>query len=646
MLPLKEEQDTRKYLVFKTIIFISAQKKIHNTQYNNSFTSPLKTKRMSFIYGIINLDQKAVTTQEVDSLAAAVKWEGFQEHTTIANNYALGYCHHLEKKPHAGIFEYENLIVIADIRIYNIPELQNHFSYVSPEEAFAKGYQKWGIDCANYINGDFAVVIFDRNKNEVHLFRDHIGARPLTYWFKNNQLIFASHEFGLAQSKLVKTTLSEEKLIINFFQLSRNYSQTTFENIYKLIPGHSLSFSLNGIQQTKYWKPEQLKKNKTLSFDQAVVQLRQLLLEATRNRVESGKTGVHVSGGLDSTGVAAILADIIEDKSQLIGYSWTPEKIDAEFEGIDEKALIETFATEKKILINYLQLEENELSKDLILPEFERMSIEHPTMKIAGKDQVTTIFSGWGGDEFVSLSTRGIYNHLFFSFKWKTLGRFILKTGIKPSIMRFKTEVLPILIPLGLLPVYRSKNWSILRYTQSHFIIKHWKKIFLNSSKHIFGYGNRTQFMLNLLHNYHIPDRMDSWSLHSERYGFVYKYPLLDKAVLEFWLRMPIEYTYCNMKSRFLYREAMKGILTESIRMRRDKGEGMRISYTKQKQKEGNFFLQNLFLTLNKNEYLPFFKNDVIKNFIEKEKTAPTDKKEFEIPLYLRYVALTKKYLS
>jgi hypothetical protein len=42
--------------------------------------------------------------------------------------------------------------------------------------------------------------------------------------------------------------------------------------------------------------------------------------------------------------------------------------------------------------------------------------------------------------------------------------------------------------------------------------------------------------MLNLLHMYHIPDRMDSWSLHSERYGFTYKYPLLDKAVLEFGL--------------------------------------------------------------------------------------------------------------
>lgn len=604
---------------------------------------------MSFIYGIINLDQKAVTTQEIEALATAVKWKEFQENnTTIANNYALGYCHHTEREPNAGIFEYENLIVLADIRIYNIPELQNHFSFTSPEEAFTKAYLKWGIDCANYINGDFAVVVFDQNKNEVHLFRDHIGTRPLTYWFENNQLLFASHEFGLAQSKLVTTALSEEKLIIDFFQQKRNYSQTTFENIYKIIPGHSVSFSSNGKQQTKYWKPEQLKKNKTLTFDQAVLQLRKLLLEATEKRIESGKTGVHVSGGLDSTGVAAILADAIEDKSQLIGYSWTPEKLDIEFEGVDEKVLIETFATEKKITINYQQLKENELSKDFILPEFERMSIEHPTMQMAGKDQVTTIFSGWGGDEFVSLSTRGIYNHLFFSLKWKTLGRFVLKSGIKPSIMRFRTEVLPVLIPF--LPTYRSQYWSILRYTQFHFIGKHWKKIFLNRSKNIFGYGNRTQFMLNLLHNYHIPDRMDSWSLHSERYGFVYKYPLLDKSVLEFWLSMPIEYTYCNMQSRFLYREAMKGILTESIRVRKDKGEGLRIAYTQKNRTNDREYIKKLFLSISEQEHIPFFNQEaIIKTFHKtNKKLHPRKKREREniSLLYLRYVALTKKYLS
>jgi asparagine synthase (glutamine-hydrolysing) len=601
---------------------------------------------MSFIYGVINLSQKPVTVKEIDSLATAVKWNGFQEHNISADNYALGYCHHPERKSKAGVFEYENIIVLADIRIYNTKDLLQHFSFDSPEEAFAKAYLKWGADCANYINGDFAAVVIDKKKNIVHLFRDHIGTRPLTYWFTENRLIFASHEFGLTKSNLINTSLSEEKLIIDFFYNKTNYVQTSFDNILKIKPGYCLTVSANQKKYTKYWKPENIKKNKTISFEQAVLQLRKLLQEATKQRIESEKTGVHVSGGIDSTGVACILADYIKDKSQLIGYSWTPERLEGEFKGIDEKKFIEAFASEKKITVKYLTLAKNEWSKNFIIPEFERMPIEQPTMQMAGKDKVTTLFSGWGGDEFVSLNNRGSFNHLLFSFHWKKLSRLILQKGIKTSIMQFRSEVLPLTVPFGLLSTYGPKDWSVLHYMKFRFIRKHWKKIFFNPQQNFFGYGNRSKFMLNLLHNYHIPERMDSWSLHSERYGFEYKYPLLDKAVLEFWFSLPIEYTYCDKHSRLLYREAMKGILTEKIRVRRDKGEGMRISYTIQKQTEELLFIQNLLLSIEDKEHLSFFRPNVLKKTFKEIKIEHIHKLGFTIPKYLRYVALTKKYIS
>jgi asparagine synthase (glutamine-hydrolysing) len=601
---------------------------------------------MSFIYGIINLDNKPVAAQEIDSLGAAVKWDGFQEHNIIAENYAWGYCHHPQRKPKAGVFHYENIIILADIRIYNTNALQEQFSFDSPEEAFAKAYLKWDIDCGNYINGDFAAVVIDKNKNEVHLVRDHIGARPLMYYFVDNQLIFASHEFALAKTRLFNTSLSEEKLIIDLFSNKRNYEQTNFEKILKLKPGYSVTIAANQKTVTKYWKPENIKKNKTISFEDAALQLRKLLIEATTQRIETSKIGIHVSGGIDSTGIASILADGTADKSKLIGYSWTPEQQEGEFEGIDEKEFIDIFASEKKVTIKYLKLSENEFSKDYITPEFEHMSIEHPTMQMAAKDDVVTLFSGWGGDEFVSLSTRGIYNHLFFSFKWKTLSSLLLRKGIKSSIMAFRTDILPSLVPFGLLPNYGLKDWSALHYLQFSFVRKHWKKIFFNNQKNIFGSGNRTQFMLNLLHMYHIPDRMDSWSLHSERYGFAYKYPLLDKAVLEFWFSLPLEYTYYNMQSRLLYREAMKGILTEQIRVRKDKGEGRRISDTLQRFEKELPFIENLFLSIEDKEHIPFFKHDLVKTLFKKTKKEQTKIPDLKIHLYLKYVALTKKYLS
>ena len=101
--------------------------------------------------------------------------------------------------------------------------------------------------------------------------------------------------------------------------------------------------------------------------------------------------------------------------------------------------------------------------------------------------------------------------------------------------------------------------------------------------------------MLNLLKNYHIPERMDSWSLYAERYGFEYKYPLLDKELLEYWFSIPVKHTYKNFETRLLYREAMKGILTEKIRKRTDKGEGARIAYSLKNSKDGIRYLSDLF---------------------------------------------------
>ena len=70
---------------------------------------------------------------------------------------------------------------------------------------------------------------------------------------------------------------------------------------------------------------------------------------------------------------------------------------------------------------------------------------------------------------------------------------------------------------------------------------------------------------------------------------------MLDKQVLEFWFSLPVEFTYKDFNSRLLYRETMKGILTEKIRIRKDKGEALRIAYTQKNDQDGEEYLKNLF---------------------------------------------------
>ena len=605
---------------------------------------------MGFIFGIIRFDNQSVREEEIEVLGKATGWENFNQKITIKNNVAFGYCHHPERKPKAGYYQDHELMVLADIRIYNPDELKRCFDYQTDEEAVAKAYSLWGRDCANHINGDFSACIFDRRSQKAHLFRDHIGARPLVYQLTENSLVFASHEYGLAKSGLCSTTLSERKFIDQFFRYRDSYRQTVFERIKKVVPGYCMSYSSDGrLQHTKYWKSENIRINSSLTFDSSVSRLRELLVVATCNRMDKVKTGMHVSGGIDSCGIAAIVADHTPDKSMLMGYSWTPETFDDPIAGVNEKEYIDAFSSERKVQVRYLNLKKYETVKNSILPEFPTQYIELPVMQMAGEDNAEIIFSGWGGDEFVSLSTRGTVNHLFFRFKWIQLVQFAREKGIRALVGQLRTDVFPFLIPFGLLPVYKAgrKDWANLSFIKRAFIWKYKQRIFLHRQKSIFGYGNRTRFMLNLLERHHLPERMDSWAINAERYGCEYRYPLLDKELLEFWFSIPTEHTYHGFHSRLLYREAMRGIMPEKIRTRKDKGEAMRIAFTFKEIQEGRECLEKLFDAVSDKEHLPFVKPEEIRkvfhNYDSKDLFIKSNAIE-KTTLYLRYLNLYQEY--
>jgi len=466
-------------------------------------------------------------------------------------------------------------------------------------------------------------------------------------------MIFASHEFGLAKSGLIPVSLSERKVLDSYFRYDELYSETFFSGIDKVMPGHYMVCSKDGLCRSgPYWKPKEIKKDRDMTFDGAVAGLRERIVSATLSRMETGKTGIHVSGGLDSCGVASIVADNSPDKGLLTGYSWSPEIFDQPFDGVNEKPFIQALAEEKYVNVKYLKIGENEMAENAIVPEFEKQHIELPVMKMAEADGIETLFSGWGGDEFVSLSLRGTVNHLFFSLKWGTLLRYAISRGIKATILQFRTEVLPCLVPFGLLSVYKTDrtDWSILGLLRPSFVRKHWRRIFLHHKKNVFGYGNRTKFVLNLLDLHHIPERMESWAINAERYGFDYKYPLLDKEVLEFWFSLPEEYSYKDFQSRLLYREAMRGILTEKIRTRKEKGEALRIAFSFKGIEGGGGFVKDLFCSLPPEEHLPFFRPDAVLRIFNlpfsRENLMKSIKNWRKKTFYLRCVILVKKYVN
>ncbi len=605
---------------------------------------------MSYLFGIVDLEGRCVDSHKLQKLSESFKSADFEEKLAAENFYALGFCWRKDREPNAEIVKLDHIVVIADIRLYNMEDLKKYIDFSTPTEAIAKGYLRWGKLFAQKLNGDFAAVVIDKLKKEVTLFRDHIGSRPLAYHFHQNQLMFASNEFGLAQTGFFPVSLSESTLVNRMFRVNGNYHETSFDEIFKVVPGYCATFRPDHLIFFEYWKIKKIRKNKNLSFDDAVNGLRERIVKATLNRTAPGKIGVHVSGGLDSTGIASILADFTSSDAKLLtGYSWSPEKFEGKRMGeVDEKMLIDRFIADKGIPVKYLNLDKYEYTKDQLLVDFEYQTIEHPIMKMASKDNIPLLFSGWGGDEFISAGHRGIFNYLFFTFKWIKLFLWIRYHGIKAALKRFRVEVLPVLIPFGLLYVFQPFRWSLVKDFKFSFVCRNWKTIFFNRQKNIFGFGSRMNQMISLLRNYHIPSRMDSWALYGELYGIEYRYPLLDKELLEFWFSIPEKFTCPVKASRLLFREALKGILTEELRLRDNKGEALRISYTFENMRHGFKYFEEKLNSLSESERPSIFKHARFSRKLTIPLRTIRDEIRLESDLlyYLKYAELTNTYVK
>jgi len=608
---------------------------------------------MGFLYGIVDFSQNKIPQQNMICLKKAFIQPGFDDKNFTGSFFSIGICWNKNLQANSDYYKQDQFTVLADIRLYNQETLRKEFPFKTPAEAFFKAFKKWGLQCANHLNGDFAVVLIDEQQKQVHLFRDHIGARPLAYHFNGKRLIFASNEFGLAKSGLFPLSLSEKTAVKRVFTLWGNYPLTVFNSIYKLTPGYIGLFSRKNKKIKKYWKPERIKTNKNLTYEDTIALLREKLIQATMSRVSDGKIGVHVSGGMDSTGLACILADYLDDKSRITGYSWTPENYNERYGNqIDERLSIEAFVKDKHVPIRYLQNESYERAKGSIVPDFEIQHIEQPIMRTASQNGDSIIFSGWGGDEFVSLSLRSTFGHLFFRFKWLTLLSFVKKLGIKDSLWRFRIEVLPLLIPFRMIYVYQPFKWSNISYFSLPFSIRNSFRILFHKRKGSFSILGRKQFMLNLIKLYHLPDRMDAWSMNAEKVGIEYRYPLLDKELLEFWFSIPIEYTYRGFEKRILYREALRGILTENIRIKTKKNEGVFMHFLLQSNRHEFPYLANVLESTPKNRYIPFFKHKVYQQKANRILNFPKNTQKAEIHTYadltnyLRYLNLYHEYIK
>ena len=221
--------------------------------------------------------------------------------------------------------EDRTVAVVFNGEIYNYcalrAELQGEghvFATGTDTEVIVHGYEVWGMDVLTRLRGMFAVGIWDRGQERLLLARDRMGEKPLYFTLLGDGLLFGSEIKALLEHPGVGRSVCDEGLVS---YLSVGYVApplTLFAGIEKLAPGEWLSVDRLGIRQGHYWQPEMdTLARQPASYEELARQTRQMLAEAVEMRLMSDvPLGVFLSGGVDSTAVAALVSRAIDQPVQ------------------------------------------------------------------------------------------------------------------------------------------------------------------------------------------------------------------------------------------------------------------------------------------------------------------------------------------
>jgi asparagine synthase (glutamine-hydrolysing) len=225
-----------------------------------------------------------------------------------------------------------SLTVVFNGEIYNHRSLREQLvarghSYRthSDTETIVHLYEEYGRDCVQHLRGMFAFAIWDRNKKTLFIARDRLGIKPLYYQLTPERLLFGSEvkvilAHGVMQPEFDRAALPE---FLAFGYLSGE--NTFYAGIRKLMPGHTMEIGLNGKADIRqYWDLDASSPHESRDEGYYVRSYRELLEGAVDSHLMSDvPLGVFLSGGLDSSAVAALMTKIRREPIETfsVGYA-------------------------------------------------------------------------------------------------------------------------------------------------------------------------------------------------------------------------------------------------------------------------------------------------------------------------------------
>lgn len=457
-------------------------------------------------------------------------------------------------------------VITYNGEIYNMEEIRNllqkegmRFETNCDTEVILKGYARWGIDIAQYLNGIFAFAIYDKKKKEMILCRDRLGVKPLYFTRQDNKVIFAS-EIKALLSYDKRLSLCNREGLCELLALGPAHSpqKSVYRDIRQVEPGCIYRFYQEECTVLSYWqlKGEEHKDNLTETIEKTSY----LVKDAIRLQMLSDiEVCTFLSGGLDSSIVTSVAAGICKKEGkQLSTYSF-------DFDGNNEFFQGNTFQPSQDApfaleMAEYLGTNHKILwceKETLFYKLYDAMKArDYPSMSDVESSLI--YFCGEVAKKHRVALTGECADEIFGGYPWFYRKDLFERDDFPWS---YDMEARTALLKPELSETLSLKEYSYRAYRDTIDSTP----VFEGDSgeekrRRELMYLNIKWFMANLL------ERMDRTSMY---HGLEARVPFADHRIVEYLYNVPWEFKYMGNMEKGLLRKASEGILPESVLYRK-----------------------------------------------------------------------------
>lgn len=507
-----------------------------------------------------------------------------------------------DARPEVQPFVLGEQVIVTDALLANRLELTEalakqteqpvHELRMMPDsELMLRAYRVWGDDCPAHFLGKFSLAIWDGARNHLLLAIDPLGQGALLFAQVGNTLVFSTEFAVLRYHPLVGDALDLDS-VAKFLSLGsfrhHDLTRTIFAKIQRLAPAHRISLDcgdqqLRPVIQTQYWTlPTEHTMLRYPKLSDYANHFRQLLTDVVRGHVRSDRIVVAMSGGMDSTSLAAILSLLQKQEGLPAHLNVVHASYNRVHNDNSESYYATLVANILDIPIHYIQADPFKIVDPLpALAEpaiaYQNGLLDHTQNEWLKHGKL--LYTGDGPDEmFFQTPLLQIFRRMpagqavaLYRWLWKLKGRHP-ELGLRTAFSDMLRKVNPPKKSVGFDPKDNIPQWINPDFAAQVHLQEIWD--------HYWNTPSTTS-----LHPIH-PDAYSyltdaSWNHNIEMvHEFPYTppsriSPFLDARLIEFAMSLPPQ---LSTQPKYVLRQAMQGLLPPEVLKRRKEPLGMMLS--------------------------------------------------------------------